>query len=85
MEPLTIKSLILLSGCAAVLCIALGFNTIDQMIVRYKYYNYWRNLDTWEMCPFWSPNWWNIYILSVVLIALGGIFLGINVALVIKQ
>jgi len=79
------KLLQILSVVLAVLFITLGFNTIDQMIVRYKYYNYWRNLDTWEMCPFWSPNWWNIYILSVVLIALGGIFLGIHVALVIKQ
>ena len=70
---------------AAVFFITLGFNTIDQMIVRYKYYNHWRQQETWEMCPFWTPNWWNIYILSVALIAIGGVFLGINVALVIRQ
>lgn len=79
------KILKIVSMIAAVLFITLGFNTIDQMIVRYKYYNYWRNQETWEMCPFWTPNWWNIYILSVALLVIGGYLLGFNVALVITQ
>ena len=82
---MNMKVILISTILAAVFFITLGFNTIDQMIVRYKYYNYWRNQETWAMSPFWSPNWWNIYILSVVLIAIGGIALGINIGIVIKQ
>lgn len=65
----TVVILLLFLGCFFV---ALGFNTIDQMIIRYKYYDDWRKLETWEMSWFWKPYWWNIYILSILMLVAGG-------------
>ena len=62
---------------AGVFAVALGFNTIDQMIIRYKYYDYWRTLEHWEMSYFWSPDWWDIYIASVFMLIGGGFLLGL--------
>lgn len=60
----------------SVLFITLGFNTIDQMIIRYRYYDDWRNMETWEMSHFWEPNWWNIYVASIIMLVAGGFMLG---------
>ena len=65
--------------------VALGFNTLDQMIIRYKYYDYWRSVEHWEMSYFWKPHWWDIYITSVMLLAIGGVFLGIDTAYLIMS
>lgn len=54
------------------LTLCVGFNTLDQMVIRYKYYDYWRTLDTWEMCYFWKPHWWLCYIASVVCLWISG-------------
>jgi len=67
------------------LFIALGFNTLDQMIIRYKFYDDWRALDYWEMCPWWSPNWWSVYIASVVAVAAGGFLLGALCTVVFRK
>jgi len=55
------------------------------MIIRYKFYDDWRDLDYWEMCPWWSPNWWSVYIASVVAVAAGGFMLGALCALVFRK
>jgi len=66
-----------------VLFVTLGFNTLDQMIIRYKYYDYWRSVEYWEMSYFWKPHWWDMYIASTVMLTIGGVFLGIDTAYLI--
>ena len=70
------RSLFTVFLISSVLLIALGFNTIDQMIIRYRYYDDWRNMETWEMSHFLAPNWWNIYAASIVMLIAGGFILG---------
>lgn len=63
--------------------VAFGFNTVDQMIIRYKFYGEegggfsWRAAEHWEMSYFWKPRWWDIYILSVLMLVVGGALLGV--------
>lgn len=57
--------------------ISIGFNTIDQLIIRYKYYNDWRLIDSWEMSYFWEPHWWSIYVASIFMLVIGGYLLGV--------
>lgn len=65
--------------------VALGFNTIDQMIIRYKYYDGWRTTESWEMCHFWTPNWWEMYIASVLMLIVGGVLLGMDTAFLLRE
>jgi hypothetical protein len=50
------------------------------MIIRYKYYDYWRSVEHWCMVSWWSPYWWDIYIASVVMIFLSGVCFGVLLA-----
>jgi len=61
----------------SIFLVVIGFNTIDQMIIRYKYYDYWRSVEHWTMCYFWSPHWWDIYIFSVISIWISGFLIGL--------
>ena len=61
----------------SVVLTALGFNTLDQMIIRYKFYNYWRSVPYWALCPFLTIDWWLSYILfGIFPLCLGSICLG---------
>lgn len=55
--------------------ITLGFNTIDQMIIRYKYYDDWRNNESWAMSTSFADDWWNMYAMSIVFLVVGGFML----------
>lgn len=55
------------------------------MVIRYKYYDDWRHMETWEMSHFFKPNWWDMYITSVVMMILGGMLLGIDTGLVLSE
>lgn len=68
----------------AIYLLVIGFNTIDQMIIRYKYYDYWRSVEHWEMCYWWSPHWWDVYIISILFLILGGVLLGILILSLFK-
>lgn len=57
--------------------ISLGFNTIDQLIIRYKYYDDWRLIESWEMSYFWKPHWWIVYVASIFMLVIGGYLLGV--------
>jgi len=69
----SIKQMLLL---VSVLMIALGFNTLDQMIIRYKYYDYWRSIEAWEMCHFWKPHWWDAYNFAIIMLTVGAVIIG---------
>lgn len=75
MEPITIRQKKVLSQfplMVGIFFIALGFNTLDQMIIRYKWYDDWRLKVTWEMCYWLKMNWWDAYIMAVLMLVFGG-------------
>jgi hypothetical protein len=71
----------LFSVLLACFLLSVGFNTLDQMVIRYKFYNDWRTLDFWEMCFFFKPQWWIAYIFcGVIPLVVGGILIGFVLA-----
>lgn len=71
------KCLLPLILTVAVIMVALGFNTIDHMIIQYKFYTYWRSLDTWEMSYWLIPHWWDAYIyLGILPLGIGSGLVG---------
>jgi len=74
---LKLKYIVVISLILSCFMVTLGFNTIDQMIIRYKYYDYQRSLDYWEMSYWWKPNWWDVYILSIFMLVFGSFLFGV--------
>jgi len=64
--------------CVAGACLLVyGFNTLDWMIVSYRYSEWHRSVDYWELCPFLKPNWWIAYISAVLCLVAGAFIVGV--------
>lgn len=69
----------------SIFSIAVSFNTLDQMIIRYKYYDYWRSVEHWEMSFFFIVHWWLMYVASILGLILGGFLIGVISVLLLRK